>query len=131
MAPSRRAPVSRLTEATEGRSGTVGKRGEYSAAQGGGTSDRGRADPQNNLQKTSLLLDAKTFLKQTVGMNDRLDSLHGKVEQVLAMCQSLRSENLALRGRVAGLEGENKQLAEKITSARQRLEALMSRLPES
>jgi cell division protein ZapB len=64
-------------------------------------------------------------------MDDRLDTLDSKVEQVLALCQSLRSENHALRNRVAGLEGENRQLADKISSARQRLEALVTRLPES
>ncbi len=63
-------------------------------------------------------------------MDDRLDALDHKVEQVLALCHSLRDENLALRNRVAGLEGENRQLLDKINSARTRLEALMERLPE-
>jgi cell division protein ZapB len=64
-------------------------------------------------------------------MDDRLDTLESKVEQVLALCQSLRSENHTLRNRVAGLEGENHQLTDKISTARRRLEALMTRLPEA
>ncbi len=63
-------------------------------------------------------------------MNDALDSLGPKLEQLLALCQTLRSENIALRNRVAGLEGENRQLVEKIDTARTRLEGLMERLPE-
>jgi cell division protein ZapB len=63
-------------------------------------------------------------------MDDSLDALDKKVDQVLAWCRSLRDENLALRNRVAGLEGENRQLLEKINAARTRLEGLMERLPE-
>jgi cell division protein ZapB len=63
-------------------------------------------------------------------MNDPLDALDHKIDQVLALCQTLRGENLALRTRVAGLEGENRQLQEKINTARARLEGLVARLPE-
>lgn len=63
-------------------------------------------------------------------MNDPLDALDRKIDQVLALCQTLRGENLALRTRVAGLEGENRQLQDKINAARARLEGLVARLPE-
>ena len=63
-------------------------------------------------------------------MNDPLDALDSKIDQVLALCQTLRGENLALRTRVAGLEGENRQLQDKINTARARLEGLVARLPE-
>jgi uncharacterized protein (TIGR02449 family) len=63
-------------------------------------------------------------------MNDRLDGLEKKVEQMLAFCQMLRAENQTLRDRVAGLEGENHTLVNKIEIARCRLESLMDRLPE-
>jgi cell division protein ZapB len=63
-------------------------------------------------------------------MNDRLDGLEKKVEQMLAFCQMLRAENQTLRDRVAGLEGENRTLVDKIETARGRLETLMDRLPE-
>ena len=63
-------------------------------------------------------------------MNDELDSLEQKIEQVLAMCTQLRSENHVLRDRMAGLEQQNLSLASRAEAARTRLEALMEKLPE-
>jgi cell division protein ZapB len=76
-------------------------------------------------------LTAKNFSNRLSIMEERLDTLDSKVAQVLALCQSLRSENHALRNRVAGLEGENRQLVDKIVAARERLESLITGLPES
>ena len=63
-------------------------------------------------------------------MNVSLDSLERKVDQIVAVCASLRGENQALRAHVAGLEAENAALARKVELARARLESLMARLPE-
>lgn len=63
-------------------------------------------------------------------MSVSLDHLERKVEQILAVCASLRGENQALRAHVAGLEKENTALAKKIDVTRERLEALMTRLPD-
>lgn len=63
-------------------------------------------------------------------MNVFLDHLERKVEQIVAVCASLRSENQALRAHVAGLEAEKAALAKKIDVARERLEGLVARLPE-
>jgi cell division protein ZapB len=63
-------------------------------------------------------------------MSVSLDQLEHKVEQILAVCNSLRGENQDLRAHVAGLEAENAALATKIEVTRQRLETLMERLPE-
>ncbi|BAO31310.1 cell division protein ZapB [Sulfuritalea hydrogenivorans] len=63
-------------------------------------------------------------------MSVSLDHLEHKVEQILAVCASLRSENQALRANVTGLETENAALAKKIDVTRERLEALMTRLPD-
>ena len=63
-------------------------------------------------------------------MSISLEQLEHKVEQILAVCGSLRSENQDLRAHVAGLEAEKAALAAKIDTTRQRLEALMERLPE-
>jgi cell division protein ZapB len=63
-------------------------------------------------------------------MSVSLDHLERKVEQILAVCASLRSENQALRAHVTSLETENAALAEKIDITRERLEALMTRLPD-
>jgi cell division protein ZapB len=63
-------------------------------------------------------------------MSVSLDHLERKVEQILAICASLRGENQALRSTVAGLEAEKAALTKKIEITRERLEALMTRLPE-
>jgi uncharacterized protein (TIGR02449 family) len=62
-------------------------------------------------------------------MDADLSTLEQKVDDVVAFCQRLREENLALRGRVAGLETEKRVLSEKIDTTLVRLEALMDRLP--
>ncbi len=62
-------------------------------------------------------------------MNDELGSLEGKVEQIIAMCNSLRMENHRLHDRVGELEEEKQSLAERMTEARIRIEGLMDRLP--
>jgi cell division protein ZapB len=63
-------------------------------------------------------------------MSISLDHLERKVEQILAVCSSLRSENQTLRVHVAGLEAEKTALTKKIDITRERLEALMARLPD-
>jgi cell division protein ZapB len=63
-------------------------------------------------------------------MSVSLDRLEHKVELILAVCASLRSENQALRAHVTGLEAEKASLAQKIVTTRERLEALMTRLPD-
>ena len=63
-------------------------------------------------------------------MNVSLDQLERKVEQMVAVCASLRGENQALRVHVAGLEAEKAALAKKIDVTRERLEGLVARLPE-
>lgn len=63
-------------------------------------------------------------------MNVSLDALERKVEQVVAVCASLRGENQALRAHVAGLEAEKTALTKKIELARARLESLLARLPD-
>ena len=62
-------------------------------------------------------------------MDGELSSIEQKIEKVVALALTLREENRVLRVRVAGLETEKQALAEKIDTARQRLEALMERLP--
>jgi cell division protein ZapB len=62
-------------------------------------------------------------------MNASLASLEQKVELVVALCQELRAENLRLQDRVDALESEKQALAERMTTARQRLEGIMDKLP--
>ncbi len=63
-------------------------------------------------------------------MNVSLDSLERKVDQIVAICSSLRGENQALRAHVAGLEAEKAALEQKVDTARERLEGLMAQLPD-
>jgi cell division protein ZapB len=62
-------------------------------------------------------------------MNAPLASLEQKVELVVALCQELRAENHRLQDRVDALESEKQALAERMTTARQRLEGIMDKLP--
>ena len=63
-------------------------------------------------------------------MSVSLDHLEQKVEQIVAVCASLRGENQALRAHVAGLEADKAVLAQKIDITRERLETLMTQLPD-
>lgn len=64
-------------------------------------------------------------------MDHDLSALDEKIDQMLALCQSLRAENQDLRTRVAALEAEKRRLDEKVDTARARLEALMEKLPQA
>jgi cell division protein ZapB len=59
-----------------------------------------------------------------------ISSLEAKVERVAAFCEELRAENHALRERIAELEHERETLATRMTTARERLEIVIDRLPE-
>jgi cell division protein ZapB len=63
-------------------------------------------------------------------MDHPFSSLEQKVDQVIALCDALRAENHRLRDRVGLLESEKQALAERMTTARTRLEGLMDKLPE-
>ncbi len=59
-----------------------------------------------------------------------LDILDEKISQLVKLCHRLRTDNQELRQQLAAAQSANKQLSEKIASARTRLEALLTRLPE-
>jgi cell division protein ZapB len=63
-------------------------------------------------------------------MDAELRSLEDKVNQVVALCQRLRSDNHDLRQQLAATLNDNKQLSEKIGVASSRLESLLSQIPE-
>lgn len=62
-------------------------------------------------------------------MDRDLETLEQKVTQLIAFCQRLREENHRLRQALAQEQDENKRLAEKVESARNRLVALLERIP--
>ena len=63
-------------------------------------------------------------------MDAELRSLEDKVNQVVKLCQRLRSDNHDLRQQLASALNDNKQLAEKIGVASTRLEALLTQIPD-
>lgn len=59
-----------------------------------------------------------------------LNTLDDKLSQLVQLCHRLRNDNNELRQELAAAQNQNKQLTDKIESARQRLESLLSRIPE-
>ncbi|MCC7483982.1 MAG: hypothetical protein IT529_03240 [Burkholderiales bacterium] len=63
-------------------------------------------------------------------MDAELKSLEHKLAQFIELAQRLRSDNQQLRQQLATAVNENRQLAEKIGTASERLESLLRQLPE-
>lgn len=62
-------------------------------------------------------------------MSISFDALEQRIDQLVSMCGSLRTENHALRTRIDSLESDKQALAQKIDTAASRLETLMEQLP--
>ena len=58
-----------------------------------------------------------------------LEHLEQKLAQLVALHKQVREENRDLRLRAAQLDADNKKLAEKVATARERVEALLARVP--
>jgi len=63
-------------------------------------------------------------------MEAELDTLEAKLNQLVQLCHRLRTDNSELRQQLVATQSQNKQLMEKIEGARQRLEGLLSRIPD-
>ena len=63
-------------------------------------------------------------------MDMELAALETKIEEIAELVHQLRAENEVLRNQMAAAEIERFQLRQNMTQARQRLEALMDKLPE-
>lgn len=63
-------------------------------------------------------------------MNSELEALEAKIEQVVALVHQLRAENEVLKNQMAAAESERLLLRQTMTTARERLEGLMDKLPE-
>ena len=63
-------------------------------------------------------------------MDQELMALEGKLNQFVEFCQRLRADNVELRQQLASAVGESKRLEEKISAASDRLEGLLTQLPE-
>ena len=70
------------------------------------------------------------FPNYSASMDAEMVALEERIRQAVGLCQRLRGENSDLRQRLAQLQSENRTLADKITSARERLEGLLEQIPE-
>ncbi len=62
-------------------------------------------------------------------MEQELDALDTRIQALIGLTQGLRSEISDLRQSLAAVQAENATLREKVGAARDRVEALLSRLP--
>lgn len=63
-------------------------------------------------------------------MHSELDALDLKLAQLVQLTQRLRAENLQLRQEVAAAVSQQRKSQDKVNEAAQRLEKLLTQLPE-
>ncbi len=63
-------------------------------------------------------------------MHSELDNLDQKLIQLVQLTQRLRAENIQLRQEVAAAVSQQRKSQDKVNEAAQRLESLLSQLPE-
>lgn len=63
-------------------------------------------------------------------MDSELDALDQKLAQLVQLTQRLRAENMQLRQQVASALSQQRKSQDKVNEAAQRLEKLLSQLPE-
>ena len=66
----------------------------------------------------------------SAGMQAELDALESKLAQILERYQGTREENLRLRQQLVAMENTNKQLSERLSEARARMESLLNKIPD-
>lgn len=64
-------------------------------------------------------------------MESALNELEKKLAKLIQVVHQLRTENRTLRQEIVIKADEGKRLADKIEAARQRLQALIDRMPEN
>ena len=63
-------------------------------------------------------------------MDAEFDTLDGKIDQFLQLCQRLKSENQELRQQLVSAKDDAKRMEDKVEGAKTRLEALLRQIPE-
>ena len=63
-------------------------------------------------------------------MDAEFDTLDGKIDQFLQLCQRLKNENKELRLQLLSAQNDVKHLEDKVDVAKTRLEALLEQIPE-
>ena len=64
-------------------------------------------------------------------MDADLNALEEKIAQLAKLCQKLRGDNTQLRQQLATAQTEAKRLADKVNSAKTRIETLLNQIPDS
>ena len=64
-------------------------------------------------------------------MDPEFDSLEERLAQLVRRFEALRDENREIRQQLAQRADENVRLAEKLSAARSRIEALLKQIPET
>jgi cell division protein ZapB len=64
-------------------------------------------------------------------MDPEFDSLEERLAQLVRRFEALRDDNRELRQQLAQRADENVRLAEKLSAARSRIEALLKQIPET
>ena len=59
-----------------------------------------------------------------------LENLEQKVAQLVALHKLVKEENRDLRVRATEIEAQNKQLGARVAAARERIDALLARIPD-
>lgn len=65
----------------------------------------------------------------SVAMQVEVATLEEKVQQLIALCVSLRNDNQLLRQQLLAADRKNKQLSAQMNEAAQRLDVLLAHLP--
>jgi cell division protein ZapB len=81
-------------------------------------------------ETAQVTVDFARATHYSVPMESEISSLEGKINQLVQLCQRLRKDNNDLRQELAASQSDNKQLSEKISNAKERLETILSRIPE-
>jgi cell division protein ZapB len=63
-------------------------------------------------------------------MEAELTTLDDKISQLVRLTQKLREDNSQLRQNLASVQAQNKLLSQKVTTAKVRLEALLTQIPD-
>ncbi len=86
---------------------------------------------ETTFKRNAYALTGLAFRQYSDAMQQELDSLEDKLGQVVQMLSRLRAENVELRQQVAAKTDEIARLAEKLTTARARVENLLKQIPET
>ncbi len=62
-------------------------------------------------------------------MDAELTRLEAQIEQLATLCETLRTDNRALRTRAAKLEIDNRALSDKVQTATDAFQGLLDKLP--